>query len=297
MLARPANSLGNDPRQVEKTYPSPESDKVFTQELVMGVFHHYPLLLLGPLFVALAAYIVAATLPSKYTSVAYLRMDRATARSVEALMTSPELGGKVLSKYPDIANSPEGHVRYLTQNLALRDIEPLGDRGSVRLFRLEFTHHIPREAQAISAQLIDAWLETTRPGPFERANIEGELKRNKIAADSNSALIAQLQKEATSLVMPNSLPGEIATPISGLINARDKNLGAITELEKRLAGISRDVIVAQPHLPVDPSRPQKRALAILWGVGAIPVFLALILLGRFFAPGRSIRDWFRRRAV
>ena len=284
------SSRAGKPSQPDGEFPTPDSERLFSQELVMAVAHHYWLLLLGPILVGLIAYAIASAVPGKYTSTAYLRIDRAMARSLEAIMTSPAEADKILSKYPETGSSTEARVRYIYDNLWLTDIEPQGDRQTIRLFRLDIAHWDPKVAQAINSQLIDAWMKTTLPPPNERANLEADLERNKIAAASNTALIQQLQKEATTLVAPNSISGEIATPISSLITKRDQNLAAIVTLQNKLAGVTHDAIAIPPHLPGEPSVPKVKAIALLSGIAAIPILLIVILLGRRFAPGRSAID-------
>ena len=278
------------PNQPGSRFPAPDDERLFSQELVMAVAHHYWVLLIGPILVGLLAYAIASAVPGKYTSTAYLRIDRSMARSLEAIMTAPAEADKILSKYPETGSSTEARVRYLYDNLWLTDIEPQGDRQTVRLFRLDIAHWDPQVAQAINTQLIEAWLNTTLPPPSERANLEAELERNKTAAALNTGLIQQLQKEATTLVTPNSISGEIATPISSLITKRDQSLAAITMLQNKLAGVTSDVIAMPPHLPGEPSVPKKKIIAILSAIAAIPVLLIVILLGRRFVPGRSALD-------
>jgi hypothetical protein len=183
----------------------------------------------------------------------------------------------------------------------LTDLDPQSDRQASRLYRLEVGHRAPETAQAINSQLIEAWMATTKPPPRERANLEAELERNKVAAASNTALIEQLRKEATSLVAPNSMAGEIATPISSLIAKRDQNLATVAVLEGKLAGVTPDAIALPPHLPSDSSLPRRNTIAALCGLASVPIFLILVLLGRRFAPGRSPRQVlarpFARRAT
>jgi hypothetical protein len=292
-----AGSRGASRKQPDGPSSAVDGEVLFTQELVMAVIRHYWLLLLGPIAVALLAYAITAAIAPKYVSTAFLRIDRAMARSLEGIMSSPGEADKVLAKYPETGNNPEARVRYLSENMWLTDLEPQADRQIVRLFRLEVAHWDPQAAQAINSQMIDTWLETTVPPPRERANLQADLDRNQVAAAANTALIEQLQKEATTLVTPNSMAGEIATPISTLIAKRDQTLSVIATLRNKLGGLTRDVIVTPPHLPREPSLPRRKAIAALSGLVSIPAFLILILLGRHFAPGLSPRDVLARRST
>jgi hypothetical protein len=282
-------------KQTEEALPEPKSENIFSQELVFAIVEHFRLLLLGPLLVALVVYGIVAIMPLEYTSIAYLNLDGATAKSAEALINSSILAEKVLAKYPSTGKTPEAQLRYLRRNLHLVDLEPTSDRISVRMFRLELSDQDPRVAQSINKELIDAWLDTTKPLPVQRATLEAELERNKSVAAANSVLIERLQKEATNLILPNSLPGEIATRISDLISKRDQNLASIIHVQNMLAGVPRDVIISAPNLPIEPSWPKKGVIAVLAGLAAIPVLLTLVLLGRFVAPGLSVGGVFSRK--
>jgi hypothetical protein len=274
-----------------------DSEKIFSQELVMAFVDHLPLMLVGPAIVALAAYVIASVQPGVYSSTAILRIDRATARSLQTLATSAPLADKVLSKYTNTGAGPDGHAAFLAKNLLLADTEA-GEGPGEHLFRLEVTHRDARSAQSISSDLIDSWIEAERPNDTERVTLEADLERLKITVGSYSKLIEQLQADGTKLSLYNPLAGELATIISTLIVKRDQGLSAITALQKKLRGRSRDVFVFSPDLPQTPIYPGRRAIALLSGVAAIPLLFTLIILGRYFAPGRSphkvLSGWFRR---
>lgn len=260
----------------------------------MSVAHHTPLLLIGPMLVALLAYLIAPHSPVEYKSTSLLRINAVEAKSMETLVTSPAVADAILSKYAGTGDGPESHARFLTEHLRIVNAERPGGPAEYLaglrpeyLVRLDVTHPDPRTAQLIGSEVIDAWLDSTRPRGSQRTNLEAELDRNKAQAAANSKLIDELQSEATKLLAPNSLAGELATPISALISKRDQNLAAVISLEHQLQGVPREVIISPPHLPRDPIPSGKLAIAILFGAAAIPVFLALILLGRYFAPGLS----------
>jgi hypothetical protein len=268
----------NSVNTLEKAKPAQISD-CFSQEAITIFASHYLLLLVGPIVAGLLAYGVSSFFPAKYVSVAYLRMVPSTAPMFVGMVTSPTIVNKVLSKYPNLPEAVERRVRFVSQRIGLTDTEPSGDRQSMHLFLFDFTHDDPHMAQEINAALIDAWIETTPPGPVERANLERELDRLKITAAANSALIERLLKETTTLVAPNSMSGEIATLISSLITKRDQSLEAISKIEDRLAGVPRDIIVAPPNLPSESVRSRK-GFAFLAAALALPVILAILLFVR-----------------
>jgi hypothetical protein len=275
-----------------------ERDRIFSQELVMAFLDHIPLMVIGPPVIAVLAYLVLVGLaPGAYTSTSILRLDRATARVMQGVMTSPIIADRVLSRYSGAPANIEGRARYVAKNLSIVESDP-GERQGDRIYRMEFKYPDARAAQSISSDLIDAWLTTTVPGPNEQKNLQAELERLKLSVATNSKLIEQLRGEATTLLSPNSMPGELATPISALIAKRDQSLATMVGVESRLAGLSRDVIVLPPDLPQTAEVSGKRGLTILAGFAGAVLLFTLVLLGRYYAPGRSPRDvmsgWFRR---
>ena len=260
------------------------------------------LLLLGLLLMALMAFGIASALPEKYTSSAYLAIDDAAARSAEALMRSPAVAEKVLSKHTGTGDTPEARRRFIDKNLRIAVTQ--GDRRVASIFRLELTYSDPGLAQTINSQLIDGWLETTEPGPSRRARIEEEIDRIERQVKLVSNLAERLQQDATNLITPHTIQGELATPIASLIARRDQSLAEIVGLKNQLRGTSRDVIIAPSDLPQEPSWPRKGITTALIVVAAFPLLL-LFIVGRHFAaqlnamPGRAskwgaVRAAFRR---
>jgi hypothetical protein len=270
-------------------------EKIFSQELVLAVIDHLPLLIIGPLLAALVGYATASQVPSQYRSSALLRIDRSSARSLEAFVTTPPVANQILSKYDEGGKTPETRAAFLFQHFRVADPEPTSDRPGDRLYRLDLEASSPQTAQSIAIDLIQAWLASTAPKSSTRNYLEAELERNKLSAAANSKLIDDLQRETTKLVAPNSLSGELATPISSLISKRDQTLASINSIDNQLKGVTADVIIVAPHLPQDPMATRARAIALLYGIAALPAVLALVLLGRYFAPGLSPLQVLSRR--
>lgn len=246
------------------------------QELIVVIRKWFPLLILGPIITAATVYVGLGLLPPKFWSVAYLRIDKNAARSLEAVVETPGLIDPILSKYSETGSTPEQRVKYIKKNLMLSDSDPQGARDAPRPFKFQVSSSIPAEAQNIAIDILTSWRATTVPGPDRIKNIGIELSRLGDNEVRLSSLLNRLQADATTLVMPNSLTGEIANPISDLIAKRDKIRETILSLEKELEGVSSDVIIAPPHLPVDASGP-RTALTLLSFLAAIPGFLGLAL--------------------
>lgn len=270
-------------------------EKIFSQELVLAVIDHLPLLIIGPLVAALVGYVLASHSPSQYRSSALLRIDRSAARSLEAFVTTPPVANQILTKYDDGGKTPETRATFLSQHFRVADPEPTSERPGDRLYRLDLEASSPQNAQSIATDLIQAWLASTPPQGSARSYYEAELERNKLSAAANSKLIDDLQSETTKLIAPNSLSGELATPISTLISKRDQSLASVNSIDSRLKGVTPDVIVVPPHLPQDPMSTRARAIALLYAIAAFPALLALVLLGRYFAPGLSPYQALSRR--
>jgi hypothetical protein len=262
------------------------SSRVFHQELVFAFLDNQKLLILGPLLMAAAAFAGLTFGIGDYVSSALLRFDKPTARSAEAVLASPAAVEKVIAKQAWFGSQRE-RIEFLHSNVRLVDTDPSND--APHLFRLEVSAPNPAQAQSIAIDLIDAWLETTKPGPAERAILKPKLEGARSAAAIEAALVDQLKSEAKTLILPGSEVGELATPIANLLQRRAANLEIVADIERRLGGLARDVIVAAPHLPQYSIQPHRLAKSVLAGFLSIPLFLATIVLFRFFTSQVPIR--------
>jgi uncharacterized protein involved in exopolysaccharide biosynthesis len=257
-----------------------DSGQINLQEFVATVRKYWLLLVIIPVIAGALAYLVTSTLPGKYTSIAYLRIDRATERSAEALMTSPEIADKVLADDATAGATTEARISFLSESMKLKDTNPRGDERVPRIYRLTVTHTDAKRAQQIAVKLIDSWLNTTVPGVVERKALEAEIERDKSAVESITKLIERLQNEAIHLLVPNSLAGEIASPISALLTKRSETITRIADLERRLDGVPHDVVVGKPHLPEETTWPRKGQISMLSAAG----FFIAILIIMMIAP-------------
>lgn len=259
-------------------------ERIFSQELVLAIRDQILLLIIGPLTVALAAYLLARHSPHEYRSTAFLRIDAGTAKSVEAFVTSPPVADQILAKFSVGGTSPETRAEFIAKHSRLISPQPVspqpaGDPANGGLCRLDVDSNDPHDAQSIATTLIQTWLASTRPIGPTRESLGSEMERHKLAADANSKLIDGL----TSLPESNSLSAEMV--LSALISKRNEHMASVNALRDRLNGITTDIIVVPPHLPQDPLPSRAKTIALLYGLAAVPVFLALVVLGRYLAPG------------
>lgn len=273
---------------------SGSTERVFSQELALAIVDHIRLLAIGPIVVALVAYLAASLAPHQYRSSALLRIDRATAKSMEQFVTSPPMANQILSRHGGGGDLPDAQASFLAHHFGLIDPEPTSWRAGTRLYRLDVNDSDPRRAQAIATDLIQTWLAWTRPEGKTRDFLEAQLRRNRTAANEKTKLIDQLENETAKLVAPNSSSGEPASYLSVVIS-RGENWAAVDRLIGRLKGVTADVVVVPPDLPQAAMPTRAKGTAVLFGVAALPVLLALVLLGRHLAPGRSPSQVLLRR--
>jgi hypothetical protein len=259
---------------------SPTKSAFSLGALTAIIVENLKLLLLGPVIAAIIAFAVLSALPKWYTSVVYLALDESGARVADARMRSTPVLDKVLAGFNAPQDTLEARRRFIEDSR--RIVVAAGEtQKTSNLFRMEYTDRIPLVAQKVNSLLIEAWLESTRPPPNTRATIEAEIARTDAQVNSISQLIDRLQKDAPSLLVTQSLQGELATPILGLITKRDQNLAALITLKNSLNGISHDVVFGTPDLPEEPSWPKRGIITILAGSVTGLLLLMFAIFRRF----------------
>jgi uncharacterized protein involved in exopolysaccharide biosynthesis len=292
VTAEPTAAFSSDPKERRTSEAQPVLYKaaagarpIFRRRLSLNTLtdlikENLKLLVLGPILAALVAFAVTSALPKWYTSVAYLALDEASARSADARMRSSPVLDKVLSEYNAPRSTLEGRRRFLEDNRRV-SVAAGETQRTANLFRLEYSDKSPQIAQKVNTLFIEAWLESTKPKPDHRATLEAEIERTDTQAKSISGLIDRLQNDAPSL-LAQSLQGELATPILSLITKRDQNLAQLITLRNSLNGITRDVIFGKPDLPEEPSWPRRGMITILAGLLSALLLLVFILVRRFW---------------
>jgi hypothetical protein len=288
-LAAPSST---DPEKSEGTRRGPRwfligaksaNDDQSSAAFIAVIFSNIKLLVMGPAVAGLLAFGITSVLPKSYTSVAYLNFDENDARAADARMRSAPVLDKVISGFKAPQTTLEARRRAIEENR--RIVVAAGEtQKTSKLFRLEYSNGDPHVAQKVNSLLIEAWLESTRPAPDTRATLVAQIERMDTQTKSISQLIERLEKDAPSLIA-QSLQGELATPILGLITKRDDNLSTLITLRNSLNGISRDVIFGAPDLPEEPSWPKRGIITVLTVVVTALLLLLFVLL-RGFRPFR-----------
>jgi hypothetical protein len=208
-----------------------------------------------PLLAGVITYVVVVSRPATFTSVTTLLLDDGGARKAEAYMASGTVQDTVRKQHPDASS----RVHWTTTTG-----EP---RRTASLFNLLVEDRNPDNAKAVAVTLLNGWLELTKPRPDEKTRITKELQRTKAELQLAEELIQKLQTEAPRLAgSPQNPSGSFVSALSALtslLERRDDIMQVIAKAERDLAGMSRDVILSQPSVPLhpDPTRAEKYAAA------------------------------------
>jgi hypothetical protein len=156
----------------------------------------------------------------------------------------------VLPKFSDVGQNSEERKRYLQNNLR---IVPAAAGRTPTVYELHVSHHDPAVAKQLASDVLGRWLELSKPKPVRKAQLKADLARYKSQVEELTNLIRRLTNESKVLIHPNTLSGEIATPIYELYAKRDEASRSIAKIEEQLAGIPRDAILVPPNLPTERS--------------------------------------------
>jgi hypothetical protein len=271
-----ASNLSPPEQRLDVTDPTDTLDWL---DLLAVISENLRMLVLGPLLAGLCAVGIGFLLPHTYTSSASLGLNESGARNAETLMRSPAVLDDVLRKFPELRGStPEERLSRL--NNKFRWVTVQGEsRKTAAVFNLEVENEVPARAQAINAELINNWIELTKPRLDAKLRLEALIGRTELQLESVSGLIKQLESESVKqLLMPNSLQGEVATPLLALRVQRDRHIESLVASRLALLGTSRDVILSPPSLPVEVTWPRKGALGTIAAIVSGLLLLSYVLL-------------------
>lgn len=219
---------------------------------------------------AFATFVVCQIVPQRFTSSSFLTLSPSLSKEFSARTGSSPLLDEVMAPLNVPGETIEARRRYLIARRSLTVIP-----GST-VNRFDTVAGSPLAARETNERFLTAWLDSTKPQTDRRESIEIEAARLESQTKAISLLIDRLEKE-TPIVLQNSLQGELATPLTGLITRRDSNIEKLQKLQEELKGVSRDVVFGAPTLPEEASFPQT-LLFTAWGatVGAV---IAILLFG------------------
>jgi hypothetical protein len=223
--------------------------------------------------------------------VSLLEVDQATANTAQSIIHTSAFADAVLPKFSDVGQNSEQRKRYLQQHLR---IVPTAAGRTPTLYEMQVSHREPVVAKQIANDVLDRWLELSKPRPVRKAQLEADLARYEAQVGELTNLISRLGSESKVLVYPNTLSGEIATPIHTLYAKRDEASRTIAKIKEQLAGIPRDAILVPPSLPTERSSSAGWPALMAAAIG-LTIILAFVDLWWVLIPQwRSRLETFRK---
>ena len=216
---------------------------------------------------------------------AHLDLDEAGAQAADARMRSIPVVDRVLSRYDAPGTTVEARRRYIERNTRIM-IAPGASRKTARLYRMEYSDRSPTIARRVNELLLDAWLESTKPGPEERAASDAEIQRLDARAKAAANIISELESDASDHSL-RSMRGALVEMIVSLSIRQEETLAKLARLRKPMSGVTRDVIIGEPSLPEEASWPN-RAVIVILTVAATGLLLAIFVALR---PGLRTYAW------
>ena len=272
-------------------------------DLLLGLVDNAKLLILLPVLAGLTTLAFTFLLPQKFVSEAILTMPMPTPTNnggqsaVQAafLMRSPLVLDPVIAAF--------GLASGKSINLARSEfVENMkATVGKDGLLRLELTGPSPAQAQLLANAVIDAWIKTTKPAEQDRKDIETRLSYAKTSLEGVTALLARLSKESVGYLAQPLSRGEAGTSLLSVAELQSRYVNEVLSLTRALQGLSRDVVVQAPTLPIDPVASKKGQIALLVALAAGFVMLIWVLMRRSWlvlaAQPRSADKLARLRAA
>lgn len=251
------------------TFETPqEEDEISLIDLLLVVAQNSKLLVIGPLLAGLIALGVSYALPQTFVSQAMLLLPASTSTQAAAIMASPIVLDPVIQSLGLARDAPMEKVR---NGLAEQVKAVVGKDG---LLRLDITGKTPQDAQTLANSIIDAWLKSTLPTEQNRQDLEKRLVVAQNGFKSVTALLDGLVDEGRATLGKPLTRGEAGTSLVAMGELQARYLADVLSIPRALQGLSRDVVIQAPTLPVAPASPKKGLIAIMTALG---VGFALLL--------------------
>jgi hypothetical protein len=248
--------------------PPPSDDDITILDLAVHLADRIWWIVLAPLAALVIGYGASFLIAPKYTSVAYFKLDDASRNYAREVILSPAVLDEVIARLLPNSSSPEIARRELLEKLSWHTQEAIVD--------LTVTDEHPGRAQSINRALIEGWLEKTKPGPDEQIIVQEQLEVVDEQLGAVSSLLTRLSSETPQLVIPG-MENELASSLAALQSTKSALSTQKGELQRKLLGTSRDVVLVPPTLPVTPSSPDRAAIAI-YSALAVGVFVLVVTL-------------------
>ena len=254
-------------------------------DLAVLIARNFYLLLFLPLLAGIAAYFSSAYLPHTYESKSYVAITIAESKVMDALLRTPLVLDRLAEKYKVQGRSPELRRDALDARIRISTSKG-ADARTGGLYTLTTIAETPAAAKSLNKDLLDAWLELTKPGPIERASIKQQLAWAQENVTIQTDLIGRLSKESTQLVDQGALNG-LVTSIDNLREKQEKTHQLAERLTQRLQGSFQDRIVSEPTLQVEPISPKRAIVTLSAAIATGLLMLAVLLLRYFWGAGMT----------
>ncbi|MFB9265944.1 hypothetical protein ACFFWD_22770 [Bradyrhizobium erythrophlei] len=201
---------------------------------------------------SLAGAAIALLMPRTFTSIAYLGpLDEANGKSTGAIMRSPPIVDPVLAKFRDFRAGHSLDERRADLAASLNWQLLRGSPLTSGLYTLELQDTDAKRAQAILNEVLDRWLEASKPRPDTAVRLQKMLEASEAQSADLSQAIDELKKRPDAM-FADSRGGYLPPNIVDMIKLRTETAARILELTAGLRAGSRDLIFSPPSLPDQP---------------------------------------------
>jgi hypothetical protein len=258
-------------------------------DVILLFLGHWKWLVFGPLLAGILAYsFLYTTVPKRYISSTTLLLNDTTARTAESFMLSPAALDIAIASHADLPGESLSQKRRLLSTRIKWSVTPGDSRKTATIFYMTVEDTLPTRAQSVARILIEQWLILSKPRPDAKARLEADLERTETRLAEADVLLQRLSGETKSIIAPNSLQGEFATPIERLRENRNALVLQAQKLRVELAGGSRDAILTAPDLSLEPSTTRSGPVGL--AAGATLCLFLLFIIGRYWLQHALARD-------
>lgn len=245
-----------------------ESNEIDIKKIVFG---NAKLLIAVPLLLAVGVFFAINLLPRTYVSVAYVDV-LGDVKYADAIMRSPlvlnsaPIKSLIAKSYNEIDEKEfERKFKFNTSKLDQRDKPPF--------VLFEVSDSSPEGARALADALISAWIKANTPSRKTRLELEQQLIHGREELVFVSNLISRVDFEVKKVPVVNG-QYDFADSMVKLHSRRDALRSFILDIEKKLEGASRELVIVEPNSPKAPEKNSANVYAML---AMIFSFLMLLL--------------------
>ena len=237
-------------------------------DLVSMVVENVKLLIIVPLLAGLIGLGVSYALPKSYTSSAILSLPTTSPAAGLPYISSPTTVMQVANIIPTpLVLNPVISILKLADGTSLQVARgELSGRikavvGKDSLLRLDVTASTPTEAQATAVSIVDVWLKSTRPSVRDIERLTKRLNYARTSFESVRRQLLSLSLNDGSGRRSGTI-ADTGTFMIALSELEARYSLEILTIERAMDGLSRDVLLQEPTLPMEPSAPNKTWIAI-----------------------------------